>query len=278
MISEPVSKKRYYFVDEAGDGTLFDKKGRIIIGEEGCSRYFIIGLLDIAQPDIVGKELAELRAKLLADPYFKGVPSMQPEAKKTAFAFHATDDLPEVRREVFTILQRHEFRFFAVVRNKQSVLDYVRNQNIKEPQYRYHPNELYDSLVRRLFKNQLHKDDAYEIYFAKRGKVDRTTALSRALKVARLRFSEQTGITSDAPIQVIPCFPKECAGIQSVDYFLWALQRIYEGKQEDRYLNLLWPSVHLVHDVDDTREAKYGKYYTQKKPLTLAALKSLPGI
>ena len=78
-------------------------------------------------------------------------------------------------------------------------------------------------------------------------------------------------------MEVIPCLPKECAGIQAVDYFLWALQRLYE-KQEDRYLNLLWPSVHLVHDVDDTREAEYGKYYTQKKPLTLAALKNLPGI
>ena len=32
---------RYYFVDEAGDGNLFDAKGQAIIGTEGCSRYFI---------------------------------------------------------------------------------------------------------------------------------------------------------------------------------------------------------------------------------------------
>ena len=61
-------------------------------------------------------ELAALRAQLLSDPYFKGVPSMLPEAKKTALFFHAKDDLPEVRREVFKVLERHDFSFYAVVR------------------------------------------------------------------------------------------------------------------------------------------------------------------
>jgi len=32
---------RYYFVDEAGDGNLFDAKGQTIVGAESCSRYFI---------------------------------------------------------------------------------------------------------------------------------------------------------------------------------------------------------------------------------------------
>ncbi len=92
---------RHYFVDEAGDGTLFNKRGRIIVGTEGCSRFFILGLLDVLGPESLAREMEELRARLLADPYFKGVPSMQPEAKKTALAFHAKDDVPEVRREVF---------------------------------------------------------------------------------------------------------------------------------------------------------------------------------
>ena len=41
---------RHYFVDEAGDAILFDGKGRSIIGVTGCSRYFILGLLDVADP------------------------------------------------------------------------------------------------------------------------------------------------------------------------------------------------------------------------------------
>jgi hypothetical protein len=71
--------------------------------------------------------------------------------------------------------------------------------------------------------------------------------------------------------------PAEHAGLQVTDYFLWALQRLYE-RREDRYLELLWPSFCLVHDLDDTRDKTYGVYYTKKKPLTLAALEELPGI
>ncbi|MCX6036580.1 MAG: hypothetical protein NTW99_01550, partial [Chloroflexi bacterium] len=70
----------------------------------------------------------------------------------------------------------------------------------------------------------------------------------------------------------------ECASLQAADYFLWALQRFYE-RREDRFLDFIWPAVRLVHDLDDTRQNAYGVYYTQKKPLTLAALENdLPGI
>ena len=32
---------RHYFIDEGGDGTLFSKKGKVLIDtEEGCSRLF----------------------------------------------------------------------------------------------------------------------------------------------------------------------------------------------------------------------------------------------
>jgi hypothetical protein len=268
---------RHYFVDEAGDSTLFNRRGRIIVGTEGCSRFFILGLADIPDPVTLGREMEALRARLLADPYFKGVPSMQPQARKTALAFHAKDDLPEVRREVFSLLLRHQMHFFAVVRDKLKVVEYVRQRNEREPSYRYNPNELYDYLVRRLFRDRLHKDDEYEIFFAKRGKSDRTKALLEALQAARNRFSQRWGIVSEAPIHVFPTAPPKCPGLQAADYFLWALQRLYE-RHEERFVALLWPLVSLVHDVDDTREARYGVYYTNKKPLTLAAIKDLPGI
>lgn len=274
---EKLPSIRHYFVDEAGDGTLFNKRGRIIIGTEGCSKFFILGLLDIPQPEILGRELEGLRASLLADPYFAKVPSMQPGEKKTALAFHAKDDVPEVRREVFHLLLRYDLCFLAVVRNKHRLLDYVRQRNERDTNYRYHPNELYDYLVRRLFKNLLHKDDAYRICFARRGRSDRTKALQEALDKARQRFSAQWGIASAAPIHVVPATPPESAGLQAADYFLWALQRLYE-RGEDRYVDLLWPAFSLVHDLDDTREARYGVYYSQKKPLTLAALESSSGI
>lgn len=270
---------RYYFVDEAGDGTLFDAKGRVLIGEQGCSRYFILGLIDLPEASIplLEGELEALRQNLVADSYFRQVPSMQPQAKKTAVAFHAKDDLPEVRREVFSILRRYKLRFFAVVRNKRNLLEYVLQRNEQDSKYRYHPNELYDSLVRRLFKTLLHQDDTYRITFAKRGAADRTVALREALEAAQRRFAVQWNIESRATLEVLPQIPPAAPGLQVADYFLWALQRLYE-RREDRYVAYLWDSFRLVHDVDDTRTARYGVYYTKKKPLTTAALEQLPGI
>ncbi len=269
---------RYYFVDKAGDGTLFESHGRVLIGEQGISRYFILGVLDVPNPEQLHAELVELRQNLLADPYFKKVPSMQPEARKTALMFHAKDDVPEVRREVFALLQKHEFRFMAVVRNKKQVLDYVRRRNAVDVSYRYNQNELYDFMVRVLFKNLLHQDERYEIYFSKRWGQDRTEALKQALQIARERFAKQWGKQSSSVIDVTPLKPQQSGGLQAVDYFLWSLQRFYE-RREDRYIELLWNSFRLVHDLDDTRKTPYGVYYTRKKPLTLAALDNdSPGI
>ena len=265
------AKARNYFVDEAGDANLFARKGRVIIGEEGCSRFFMLGVLDVAAPAELAAQLEQLRTGLLADPYFRGVPSMQPETRKTALAFHATDDPPEVRREVISLLAQADVRFLAVVRNKLSAVEYVQNRNRVSPDYRYNPNELYDFLTRRLFKDLLHKDSHYNVCFATRGKSDRTAALREALEAARRRFEEQWGIASDATVHVWPCPAHKCACLQAVDYFLWALQRLYE-RGEERYLGVLWPRFRLVCDIDDTREAKYGVYYTQRRPLSLAAL------
>ena len=72
-----------YFVDEAGDPVLFNRKGQLIIGNDGCSRYFILGKLEIEQPEKLSEQMEALRCDLLADHYFKGVPSMQPEHRKS---------------------------------------------------------------------------------------------------------------------------------------------------------------------------------------------------
>jgi hypothetical protein len=264
-------KKRHYFVDEAGDPVLFSRRKRVVVGTPGCSRYFILGLLDVSSPDTLADELQDLRKRLLADPYFKGVPSMQPEQNKTSRAFHAKDDIPEVRREVFQLLTRHELRFFAVVRDKRRIADLVLAHNRSHPQYRYHPNQLYDRCVSRLFKERLHKDAAYRIVFAKRGAADRTAALEKALTTARGNLRRTWGIAAAAPIEVVAETPERDANLQATDYFLWALQRLYE-KREDRYWQFVWPSVRLVWDVDDTRRNSYGEYYTRRNALRLDVL------
>ena len=115
-MDEPATKQ--FFVDEAGDLTLFDKHGRVIIGQEGVSRCFLVGLADLPNPAQAEEKLSALRAELLADPYFHGVPSFQPERRKTAICFHAKDDLPEVRREVFKMLPSFNAKIIIAFRRK----------------------------------------------------------------------------------------------------------------------------------------------------------------
>ncbi|MCX7014517.1 MAG: DUF3800 domain-containing protein [Candidatus Sumerlaeota bacterium] len=259
------------YVDESGDGVLFDRKGRVVLDRYRGPRHFMLGLLEVPDPNGLDQAFRTLRAQLLSDPYFRRVPSMQRERRKTALFFHAKDDIPEVRREVCRILLEREMQFFAVVKTMSRVLEYVRQRNAIHPGYRYNPNELYDLTVRMLFKNRLHHSDSYTIVFARRGLRDRTSVLRCELITAQTRFCEEKGRLADARIQVLPRYPHEEAGLQAVDYFLWAVQRLYES-HEDRYVDYLWPRVALVHDVDDTREKPYGRYYHKKKPLTAAAL------
>lgn len=264
---------RYYFVDESGSGVLFNRFGRVVLDQDGVSVHFILGALTVKHPTKLHRELNRLRNDLLKDPYFAKVPSIKPGAKKTAQSFHAKDDIPEVRREVYRELMQHDLKFVSEVKSMRSVLRYVQERNKVDVEYRYHPNELYDFMVRLLFRNLLHKSDEINICFARRGNSDRTNALRVSILAAKKRFEQKTGIINQNNIHVIPDYSARNSGLQAVDYFIWALQRFYE-RGEDRYLSYIWPKVSLVHDVDDKHEKEYGVYYTKKKPLTLAAIKN----
>jgi hypothetical protein len=266
----PPAEFRHYFVDEAGDPVLFNARKRVVVGNQGCSAYFVVGKVDVDKPDYLAAELDALRKQLLSDPYFNGVPSMQPQQRKTALGFHAKDDLPEVRREVFKLIANQSFRFFAVVRDKNVIVEKVLEQNRQKPTYRYHPNQLYDRCISDLFKERLHKANGIKINFARRGTKDRSEALRKALEAARSAFRKKWGIAGSAPIEIVEGDCNSTVCLQVADYCLWALQRFYE-RGEDRFLNLISPKIGLVHDVDDIRASGAGIYYTQRNPLTLEA-------
>jgi hypothetical protein len=176
----------------------FDAKGRILVGEEGCSKTFILGKLDVEDPAALHRALEQLRAGLLADPYFKRVPSMQPERGKTARAFHAKDDVAEVRREVFKVLMGLNLRFHAVVRHKAALLDYVRQRNEREAAYRYRGDELYDTLVEELFRRYHPLADRLEICFAKRDSKSRAQARSKTWTASKAA-AKASPTTRNAP-------------------------------------------------------------------------------
>ncbi len=263
-------REAHYFVDEAGDPRLFARGGRLAVGTEGCSKFFILGLAWIVEPTKLEQQFADLRAQILADSYFRKVPSIQ---QKTSRMFHATDDIPEVRREVFGLLHKHPIQFFANVRDKRSVAVWARSMNEKDPSFKYTQNTLYDSMVVPLVQERLHKDKGYRIVFAKRGSSDRTDAIERAVTQARTNFQNKWGISSAAPVQIVPALPWDtnATSLQATDYLLWSLQRLYE-RGEDRYLDYVWPLVRLIRDSDDISTRVAGMYYTQDLKLDGVAL------
>lgn len=267
MVTE--SAALHFFVDEAGDPTLFDGKGRVLVGQDGCSKSFIVGKLDVADPIGLERALTDLRAALLADPYFRGVPSMQPEEQKIALAFHAKDDVAEVRREVFKLLMAADLRFYASVRDKTALLAYVKQRNELEPSYRYKGDELYDTLIEELFRRYHPFADELNICFAKRGNKARTHAFRTAIERAEARFERDFGTRRSARVNIVASTPPQSAGLQAVDYFLWALQRYYE-RGEGRYVELIWDKIVEVEDLDAIADGRKGVTYNKNRPLIVA--------
>jgi hypothetical protein len=193
---------------------------------------------------------------------------MQPKNKKTALAFHAKDDVPEVRREIYKLLQTCTSKFYAVVRDKNELLAFVNQKNERNEGYKYNPNELYDSLTKELFKPLRPMADEINICFAKRGNKERTQAFQTALEKAEDIFEKSFGFRRKSEVLIKCSTPPKEAGLQAVDYYLWALQRFYE-RGEDRYIEMLWPQISEINDLDFVDEKRKGVFFRKDKPLNL---------
>lgn len=209
-----------FFVDESGDLTLFNRKKQMIVGTKGVSRFFIIGAALIEGLDQLGNNSAELRNSILADPFFAGVPSIHdPKYQKTAAFFHAKNDLPEVRRDVFKILAQSNVKVRAIFRNKKVIARHAAEKFATTGQ-KTSEDEIYDDMVKRLFRDSLHKSDQNEIIFAWRGSKDRKESLEKAIKKAKRNFNVKWNKNHNVPTDVISGFPKDYVGLQVVDYYL----------------------------------------------------------
>ncbi|MBK9522023.1 MAG: DUF3800 domain-containing protein [Rhodocyclaceae bacterium] len=266
----------HYFVDEAGDTTLFGRYGKERLGEDGVSRFFIVGRLEVDDAEALEADLNKLRTELLADPLLNSVPSMQPERQKTALFFHAKDDVPEVRLQVFRVLRQHGVRFSAVVKDKLALLESVRVRQTSEASYRYRADghELYDSMMRSLFRRVGRFGHYRHITFAVRGNKPRTHLLTNVLTEVEQEFEKEFGLAPHKETTVRSGYPWDHAGLQACDYFLWALQRFYE-RGEDRFLNAMWSQFVEVIDLDLPAPKQRGKprntsvVFNEEHPLTL---------
>ncbi len=223
----------------------------VIVGNDGCSQYFIMGKLEIHDPGAFSGALHELHQNILRDPYFEGVPSFDPKYKKTAIGFHSNADLPEVRFQVLNFLraQGDNLRFHAVVADKRIVAAEALACRESDPKARYNPNSLYNELICSLFSklHTLSDSESYKVCIAKREKKSRTQSMRQAIEHAENDFESKFGFRRGT-WHIDVSNPERTNCLQAVDYFLWVVQRFYERK-EDRFLKLLWPQIGEVHDL-----------------------------
>lgn len=248
----PEDRTTYYFVDESGDPVFFDKRGNCIVGLGGCSKILLLGFVVVNDPVAVRRQLDTLRKTIVADPYFQGIPSLV----KTARAFHANDDVPEVRERVYKLIAELNVSAEVVVARKFLPL-FRRKHHSSE-------TEFYDDIVTKLFQNKLHLSLRNVIYFAKRGSRNRQQPLETAIDSAATRFGRRWGTRAATQTKVYIQGPAEEPCLQIVDYVNWAVYRAFV-RREMRFYNVIREKVRMVCDVYDT--IKYpGNFYSSRNP------------
>lgn len=237
----------------------------------------------MANPAKLQADLNFLRIRLLADPYFRAVPSFDPARNKTAVFFHAKDDLPEVRREVFRIIRDADVQIIAALRRKVVLADFA-SRRFAETGQKITDAEIYDSLVEQILFDRLHLAAHSHIWFARRGKRERRDALAAVIEKARTRFwtRHRDAVVArlgdrEPKTTIYSAHPSEVAGLQVVDYCLWALNRLVE-KKEPRYFEYISTAFRVIRDIDDTRLKPGGTWYrgTASKPIDSS--KILPAV
>ncbi len=199
---------------------MFNKRGRVLIGQEGCSSYFILGVAHIINPHDVRTKLDNLRRDILSNPYLKDIPSVH---SKTRLSFHAKDDCPEVRKDVYELISSLDIKVYCIIRRKMSILQTVKKQNLNNESWRYSQNEIYDACVKRVFKDRLHSAEENHVTFSRRGKSDRNKKLFIELSKATTNFEKTSGKIVSSSHKVASNYPSNEPCLQIIDYYLWAL-------------------------------------------------------
>jgi hypothetical protein len=245
----------WFFVDESGDPVFYDRRGNLIVGQTGCSPILILGFVETGEPEPLRQAILKLQQEIVHDPYFQEFPSIQ----RTAVAFHAKDDLPEIRYRFLKLLSTLDFTAqFIVARKIERVF---RNS------FQANENAFYDHLVEQLFHGMLHRVQNNYIYFAKRGSRNRQAPLLKAIQQSIQRFEAkwETKVTTQYTIQAQTPAGEPCLSL--IDYMNWAVYRAFT-RGEMRYFRTVEEKVSLLVDLYDTR--KYPKnWYTRKNPFDI---------
>ncbi len=264
----PVTSHR--FLDEAGDTTFFGK-GRIpIVGREGVSLSFSIGMVKFnGDLNEIRDQVRALQNEILKDRYLNVIPSIRKKCQGKGFYFHATDDPPEVRERFFRFIEGLDCSVEVMVARKIPAL-FTTKHNGKDA-------EFYADLLSHLLKNKLRMDHKLVLNIAERGNSTKNANLERALVKATERHAKKHDLGDIACKVVFNVQNHHTEPLLNVaDYLCWAVQRVFE-RGETRYYDFLSEKISLVVDLYDSPSYPGNRHYhTRKNPLTSAKKLSPP--
>ncbi len=250
------------YLDEMGDTTFFGKGRELIVGDQGVSLSFGIGILKINRPiQEVRKEVAQLQADIQDDPLFNTLPSVVKRVESGGFYFHACKDTPDVRSPFLKFIRSLPCELEAVVARKIPPL-FKKQHHSKE-------NEFYADLLSHLIKRRVKRSGKLVLNIAARGSSTRDKILTEALSIANeraLKKWSKEDLKSHVVFNVQT--PRTEPLLNIADYLCWAVQRVFE-KGETRYYDYLQQRIRLVVDLYDSANYEgYKNWYDKKNPLT----------
>lgn len=264
MAGEREIQTNHRFLDEAGDTTFYGKGKLPIIGTQGVSKSFILGMVKFKEPLAdVREKVLEAREAIKTSAYFNGIPSIVKKMSGRGFYFHATDDPPDVRKEFLDVIRNISCSFEAVVGRKIASI-YENKHNGKEA-------EFYADLLSHLLKNKLTQDEKLILTIAERGKTTRNAVLQMAKEKAEARFNNRNpSKVVSGRIEFNVQNHRTEPLLDVADYFCWSVQRVFE-RGEVRFYDYLIDQISLVVDLyDESKYSTNGNYYRRKNRLSAA--------
>ena len=264
MSEEPTtvkSKTHHRFIDEVGDTTFYGSKRKLILGQEGVSNGFGIGLLKLNEPiDEVRRRVDQLQQEVEADGLLSTIPSVQKRIDSGGFFFHACKDTPDVRLVFLRYLRELKCEAEVVMARKIPAMFEARHHG--------HEDEFYADILSHLIKPRVKRPGTLVLNIAQRGSSTREKILNRALEIALERAAKKWGSDLQARVVFNIQTPRTEPLLNVADYLCWSVQRVFE-KGENRYYDYLQKQIRLVVDLYDSEKYKGSQnYYGRNNPLT----------
>jgi hypothetical protein len=251
----PVEGSTWFFVDESGDPTFYDRHGNLIAGQRGCAPILLLGFIEAHQPDVIRRQVLALQQEVVNDPALQQYKSI----RKTARALHAKDDVQPIRLKMFELIASMDIRAQFVVARK---IERVFRNSFGGKEDRF-----YDHLVETLFKDMLHRHTENHIYFARRGSKERQSPLEGALLRSIERFETRWETVVNTKHRIYPQTPQGEPCLSVVDYVNWAVQRAFI-RREMKYYRMIEDKVSLLVDLYDNA-AYPDNWYSRRNPFDI---------